>query len=263
MRELFETIRFSFIFPGLHSHRKSFLASEDWKIIPWFSDPNSKSPMQFLLDIFADVPGLLGECDALLLQNESDISESAQRLANATISSLQALEAWQLAWKMDNSPYPMSLAMGTPDESAVETAVGSQYTFQDLAQANEFTLYCSAKILLLRVMRTLSSLYAASTTADLSSDALVSGGDPQLQDEIVLFPAEDLQQSSLDCTNDICRSVEYLMSRSHGDTGELMLIVPLIIALTALEDGDPQKSWIQALLANSRTGLWEAASYLP
>ncbi|CAH0023273.1 unnamed protein product [Clonostachys rhizophaga] len=61
--QLFSEFRLSQVVAGLHAHKASPLASDEWKKIPWSQIP--KNPRDTLFDIMLEFPGLFEESDRI------------------------------------------------------------------------------------------------------------------------------------------------------------------------------------------------------
>lgn len=83
------------IFYALEQRKRTFLERTEWKSIPWARTWIPKPDLQKLLDIAADIPGLLEDADSLDMQSSSNRSDLRHRI----LSSLDALCKWRIGWE--------------------------------------------------------------------------------------------------------------------------------------------------------------------
>lgn len=101
-RHYFIMSRMPIINKALTLQRHTFLEQEQWKTILWADDPDSKLPLHFIQDIFADIPGLVHDINNLQADHASQLTGYGERVkghADRLIKTLQDLFLWRWQWE--------------------------------------------------------------------------------------------------------------------------------------------------------------------
>ncbi|KIL94186.1 hypothetical protein FAVG1_02748 [Fusarium avenaceum] len=150
----------SFISIGAIADRKrTFLEKNDWKQIPWSSEPMSKTIAESLQDIQCDVPGLMEDVDVLLKLQQCGML--ARRVASRLQSCFQELDVLRISWnyiyadscwEVTNTSVSCTEVFGDRD-SHFETIL----VFSGLERAIEFVYFNTSYLLLHSILRQLRS----------------------------------------------------------------------------------------------------------
>jgi hypothetical protein len=220
--------------------RPSFLARHEWKTVPW-SHTLSKDLLHHLLDHVLDIPDITSEF--------ADIEESVfhgrtsaldgeklcLQLAAQTQDLISRLQTWKRDWAdaySGGQPYtilPPPLAASNTWETYgtggyhlppfVSTRTGpmSNIYYPDVFLAQALTIYYAAMILISRL-----GIFGRRYNP-ISED-------------------QDLEFSSM-----ICRSAEYLIFFTPGESGALTSLFPLRVAYTGFCQGSLERNWLDGL----------------
>lgn len=219
---------------AIASRKKTFLANDDWKTVPWSADGHPKDILHLLLDISVDIPEFLGNYDALKSAvRHKNFSQdqvlSEQKRVQAAASELdRRLEHWHLA-------YALTYEHGYMSEAAVDSITSDEdfphFQCCDLGTNETYvpTILIYPDFMLAVTM----CLYRALrlVVAGSSDDGLVA----------VLPPAERYQIAV-----DICRSMRYYLHTVPGFLVSRIMFV-LRVAFDTFTDGMIEKTFVQEL----------------
>lgn len=99
---LFESLRFTIIIAYLYRRRPTFLADHAWKTIPWSANPLTKPSMQQLLDIMAEVPGLLNKSFGVAFDTDHIPSVHTRNFWSRVLQACNLLHHWRQHWELNN-----------------------------------------------------------------------------------------------------------------------------------------------------------------
>jgi hypothetical protein len=209
----------------------TFLASTEWKTIPWSLNPSSKDYQQLLLDHFADIPALLAQFDTLArVEAKSAAYSQVEDRRSIFCSLLTGLDCNLRQWKREHldprgRPSEVARRMNGPhkvqalvpifqcrDMSSGEPATPTLITYPDPDSAIAFCLYYSALLVV--------SLF------DIRTEGMIQSHD----------------QYSLACV--ICRSMEYIVQTFHGDV-IMFAMFGLRVAYDTFPEGSFEKQWVK------------------
>ena len=252
-RHIFEAARPIIVIKAITDEKRTFLDQEEWLTLPWAHNPGQKSPMNYLIDIFCIIPGLLEDCKTLnpdrsfkwdnspVTSPSSDSAESEDpRLANLRQRVQECytkLENWKEKW---SKAFP-SAVKHTKDMSEFprlepkfpinifQYAIG----FTDFLRANEYQLYNTVVFFLSSLMLSLPSAPSNDYTA--------------------LPSVSDLLGQRWEAAYDICRAVPYdLKFEEHGCGGAYLLLFPLLTNLRLFGADSEEGKWIKQVLEGIR-----------
>jgi hypothetical protein len=152
------------VLTALISRTPTFLATEEWKSIPWSAGASYKDILQHLLDIVVDVPSLLYQCDQFRqsLQarqlSSSEISSTRNMLGVWIDDMEQRLHQWkrhwaevyprgqitEVAYQADES-FPIFLCR---DPTTQERIIPTTFRFPDIVLAEAMCLYWMTLLIL-------------------------------------------------------------------------------------------------------------------
>jgi hypothetical protein len=212
-RILFESNRFIVILASLITSKPTFLSQNEWKNLPWRTEPENKNDMHFLLDLLADLATL----KALQANTCTDVLDPTLRRSLSDV--IEDLQLWRASWDAVNTERVI-LSPSHCDDSDVLPHV---LWFSSLHKANVFGLYNATYIQGLRLL----------------SNA--NGG--QLSTE----EAQDLHAAGLE----ICQATDFQLNASDPMAGQFLVLFPLQMAALALEHSQsPLKDWVATKLSS-------------
>jgi hypothetical protein len=137
---------------ALQERKRTFLEQPEWKTIPWAADPLGRSHANYLLDMLADVPGLLEDethLDPLKDPVGTDI------LRHLVLEHLYSLYEWRWAFE-SRSPGAIIEVDESPRDNEISGSANKfhrtrlQYT--GFVPVNELSLYNAIQLFLLRIL---------------------------------------------------------------------------------------------------------------
>ncbi|GAD98705.1 predicted protein [Paecilomyces variotii No. 5] len=219
---LFSEHRLYWITWALNTRSSTFLSQEQWKSIPWISNPSNKDILHLLLDTVVEVPAFLQEVDKCMAGDNASSAPRKKALALWALS----LQNKLLGWKKDHADtYPR----GQPhEEEQLDTDyfpifrlsysarndpdLPTNIIYPDLVLATSICLYHAVQIILMNT-------------------TLVP--DPSSQGTSRIFHAWD-----------ICRSVKYFVEATTTPF-LLQLKNPLRIAYETFGEGSSEKRFVE------------------
>jgi hypothetical protein len=231
---------------ALVARQPSFLAREEWKTIPWSAGTTKKDILHHLLDLAADIPGLLALSDAF---KEAQITSvmGTQELA------VKQSTLWNGIGELTNRFYQwyedfvLACPDGPPQEAEQEADQGFPiFQRRDLRTGATFT----------PTRFTYPNLLLAQTVCVYYAMRLIlSSIDNRPQDGV-----SPLEQYDLGCG--ICRSLEYYILTAPGNMIN-RLAFPTRVAWEAFPDGGPERRFMVEVLhlveRRHALGLWGSA----
>ncbi|CZR63629.1 uncharacterized protein PAC_13526 [Phialocephala subalpina] len=218
---------------------RTFLASEDWKIIPWSARSSTKDLTQHLLDHVADIPALLGQFDSLTESAKTGSLSSSkaldqQAILRTTVADAKCrLHRWKKEW-VDTYP------IGQPYEVPAQTGdSGRPMTF--LSSKSQLPIFRCRDLI----------------TKEIITPTLLAYPDPQLALTLCIYYGALILLLRIDTRPDetqlpeiyyhaclVCRSMEYCI---REPSGTLMKRVgfSLRVAYDALPKGDIEAQWVE------------------
>lgn len=152
---------------ALISRKPTFLATKEWKSIPWSSGTSEKDTLQHLLDIVADVPTLLYQYDEFrksMLAGQlspTDISSTQAMLGVCLSDMAQRLHMWKRNWA---DVYPHGQLVEVPyqaeenfpiflcrDPTTTDLMMPTTFRFPDVLLTEAMCLYWATLLILAAV----------------------------------------------------------------------------------------------------------------
>ena len=252
-RHIFEAARPIIAIKAITDCKRTFLDQEAWLTLPWDQDPNQKSSMNHLIDIFCIIPGLLEDSKSLHSgnsfvwdltspsspQTDSPAAAHDPRLADLrqrTQECYAKLQRWKEDWDRTypSAVQPVNMSYFPPSDLNFPIDIFEHaITFPNFLRANEFQLYNTVVFFMSSLMLSVPSLSPNDRTTSPS--------------------VADLLGQRWDAANNICRAVPYdLMFEKHGCGGAYLLLFPLLTNLRLFGADSVEGKWIRQVLAGIR-----------
>ena len=225
--------------------------------MPWAQDPTSKTTADYLLDIFCDMPGVLGDMSALDgLSSSTDRPLPYVTLAFRIKALLEALFTWRARWEKD---YAITyFHVGREALKALRVAHLDYYPFATAIFFTEpvrVTELCMYNALLILLQRAWEHLPASIRPASPCSDGMHVWSQPS----ILLAPGNG---SVKDAASELCRLVYYQLVSHPGNSGAIFIMFPLQVAYRSVDADSPQRQWLSKLARHIADGYgFHAAKY--
>ena len=263
-RHIFEAARPIIAIKAITDCKRTFLDQDDWLTLPWAQDPNSKSAMNHLIDIFCTIPGLLEESKSLH-SNSSFVwdftsptnpvaGSSAARQDPRRVALRQRTQEWYIKlqrWKevWDRS-YPSAVHsvkisyFPRSDLKFPEDIFSYAITFPNFLRANEYQLY--------------------NTVVFFLSSLMLSNPPTSAEDLEALPSVSDLLGQRWEAAYNICRAVPYDLFEKHGGSGAYLILFPLLTTLRLFGAGSDEGKWIKHVLVSiaNKWGLEGERKYM-
>lgn len=228
---------------ALAARQPSFLAREEWKTIPWSAGTTTKDILHHLLDLAADIPGLLAQSDAFQeKQKESvmgthEIAVKQATLWNGITELTAKLRQWVIDWV---ECYPD----GAPTE--VEQTEDQDFPIFKRRNLHTGAVFVPTKL-------SYPNLLLAQTMCLYYSFRLIlSSVDRRPVDRVT-----PMEQYDLGCG--ICRTLEWYILTAPGNMIN-RLAFPTRVAWEAFPDGGPERQFmfevLQLVEKRHALGLW-------
>lgn len=181
--------------------------------------------MQTLLDVVADIPGILEESDEFLKGADGERNRDQHFMCDRILSTLRTLFHWRWQWEKQ---YP-NVAHRVVIESAVhfvhlhlpEEHAANQTWFTSFERAQEVTVYNSALLLLLILAET----WDCERQRILPFTDLVDRPRPEMSSQPLLLPSATVMPNQV--IEQIHHSVSYFLHPMHARSGVFVLYFPL------------------------------------
>ena len=244
----FENCRSSIIYACLAADRPCLLAAPEWTTVPWSLDPDQKSLHQRLLDILVDLPQLLRAPTKLWSTKDPppELFGEVIKTNKELKAKITQLEEWWSVWceEHPHSYWEVAANFVGLDPDCTPTAWSTEYEFQDLLTAHEFSVFQATKALIIGTSRAIDSLEPNVHSAHLAS------------------MAKQARRAALE----ICRSISYHLRPEHRSGGTILSLFPYRIAWRAYGDTSTNEGrWLQHIVEGVSTGMsgeWSGASGL-
>ncbi|KAK2808513.1 hypothetical protein FQN50_004722 [Emmonsiellopsis sp. PD_5] len=236
----FAELRPYWVFLALVTRAPTFLAQEEWKVIPFSAGSSDKDAMHYLLDQVVDIPAYLAQFDRFMEAvnsgyiNYAEVAATQNMLWTWVADLDSRLHQWKREWIDDvparqprevtsqgDDPFPIFRCR---DLSTMEMITPTTFVYPDL-----------------RISHTLCAYYASHIVLS-ASDTRPTGS---------LQPS---QQYEFACN--ICRSIEYFIRESPGKIINRMAF-PLRVAFDALPEASAEREYVVDIfrLVNDRYKL--------
>ncbi|KFA51891.1 hypothetical protein S40293_04101 [Stachybotrys chartarum IBT 40293] len=133
------------------SGQSTFLCQSRWKTLPWEDDPGSKSAIDYLVDIGADIAGYVAQTKR---HNDKSNGHGLERsrLTRQVAASLQELNCWWQQWEANRTQLATEVAL---DEGNAEPLFPTLLEYDLPWTAFAVCTYNAMRILLLQLSNTL------------------------------------------------------------------------------------------------------------
>ncbi|GAD98208.1 conserved hypothetical protein [Paecilomyces variotii No. 5] len=236
----FNDMRFYLVATALTSRKSTLLSTQEWKIIPWSANPETKDVVQLVLDEALQVPPYLEEYDrfqrALKTRApDADIGPLRKALCSRVSKIEQSLYQWYEYW-VENYP------SGPPSERVPEDE--SSFPIFRCRDNSKSTIIVPTVLIYPDVKLALAHCMFYAVVL------IVSANDPR---EIRLTGPEE--QYDFACR--ICRSMEFCLRTFPGQAVN-RLGFPLKVAYSYFPDGIEREyvKLLSAFIANHRNIRW-------
>ena len=250
-RQLFEDLRFQLIACALMMRRRSFLATEEWKTVPWRGIDNAshssalKAPLHRLMDVLADIPGMLEDMDGLSIGfDRRDRDARCNVLRTRASQAVKQCQDWYNGWiqlnprmmqqrTKDIRHCPLEVLLLPPAPASASTTL----EFSTLLAANTFAMYHMTLILLYSILHALpcTSYGLLSYTPATVGAAL----DHSIDSIIASVP---YHISPPESANSLAHSTIH-----SSNIGACFLMVPLRISMLSAKG--LQRKWLDTVLS--------------
>ncbi|OBT55598.1 hypothetical protein VE04_03642 [Pseudogymnoascus sp. 24MN13] len=237
------------IMGAMKVRKRTFLEQKDWKTVPWEDEPDSKSHLDGMTDIMADIPGLYEDLDTINgspnTRRPWDLTLAKDTL-DKCLEDLSKLESWFEVWKAQNpesfSEVESSSMSGlTADEDG--DLFPTVLRFSSLGVANELALYYSTRIQLLSICREVDRLIEST---NISTSAACEAG---ISWSSYSWYGRGSKTASIKLLAiNICRSAEYHLLPDHAHAGALLFLLPAQVAAKSLGHLSREGHWITKML---------------
>ncbi|KAF5002427.1 hypothetical protein FGRMN_439 [Fusarium graminum] len=113
--------RILLITKSIISGQSTFLCDSKWKTLPWEDDPVSKSAVDYLVDIGADIAGLIAQIKGYENKNKYHEFERSH-LTGQVAACLQELNSWWQQWEANQTRPASEVALHQGEVSPQPTA---------------------------------------------------------------------------------------------------------------------------------------------
>ena len=219
-------------------------------MVPWANDPDSKDAVDYLLDVFCDVPGILE--DMKLLQDtpiaQGDLSTIWRAVGLRLKSCMESLYRWRAKWELDfsNTCYPIGLD-SLRDLNAIWLEIYPLSTaifFAKPTHATGLCLYNSMLVLFHRALAKLPSSIVPIATPNVPPlGNYCRGSNPR----VLLAPGDGLVE---DIICEICRIVYYQLLSYSTSSAALRLMFPLQVAYRNIDPRSDIAEWLSKVISH-------------
>ena len=204
---------------------RTFLERPEWKTVPWSSTWISKTAGQKLLDVVADLPGLLQDWDRVSTFSFDSGDNPVDWLLKRLLSTLRRLFLWRWWWE---ELYPDVAFLINVEPAAHLELLGVKkehlqrsISFTDFSRAYELVLYDSALVIALNLAEHwLDEQKLSDILTDLAQvEPNVVSSQPLLIPGQVKKPKQVVEETY--------RCVSYFLQRGHARSGAFAIVWPL------------------------------------
>ena len=215
---------------ALTSRKRTFLEKEEWIIIPFHKHPESKTPIQKLLDIVCPLPGLMEDYHLAKAQtlNEEDLGRLCQPILVKVKDMLKKAFRWRWEWERAyDSPVAWEVTVDPKTSWTVDDELEPLFPtviyFKSLDFANEISHYNALVTTLQATGYAISR--GPSHVAGWAFSELPFNEQPGKKNPLNM-PTGDID-TYLDCSKDSMRCVDYFLQEQHRNLGAYSLLYPL------------------------------------
>ncbi|KAF7161926.1 hypothetical protein CNMCM5623_007341 [Aspergillus felis] len=233
---LLSTLRSCIAIGYIVERKRCFLEDPSWKSIPWAGRMGSKTPIDYLHDVFCDIPGLLEDLDQVIAW-DPDIpgrDEFLDQVRQNALSILEILYSWRCKWQED---YPDTAffipSINSGSDGLPPSPFRTVIWFTDPYRANELIVYDSVLLIVLKAAEGLGLNLGESHSSMTNPRDL-------------LLP---IQSNRKEVAIEVCRTVDYHLHCLQRSSGAFMLLFPLNVAYRNLEPESDEARWMEKIMA--------------
>ncbi|KAL6791008.1 hypothetical protein J3E68DRAFT_443281 [Trichoderma sp. SZMC 28012] len=221
-------------------NQRCFLEEDAWKVVPWSNDPTSKTTMDYLLDIFCHLPGVVEDMKALRATTSAteELSVSYIILGFQIMALVRRLISWRIKWEEDHSNTYFNVGWDILKQLGVVYLDSYPFPtaifFSEPVRATELCMYNALLVLLQQLWKQLPDYVGLTSPFDE-----VNSSWPQ--PSIFLAPGNG---SAEEVVGEICKLV-YSQFLSHpGKSGALHVMFPLQVAQRSISSESLEAQWL-------------------
>jgi hypothetical protein len=196
----------------------------------------SKTPIDYLHDVFCDIPGLLEGLDQVIAWGPNTPGRDGflRQVRQNALSTLEILYAWRCKWQEDNPDAAYSIpSSDSGSDGLPPSPFQTVIWFTDPYRANELIVYDSVLLIVLKAAEGLGlNLGGSHSSMGNSSD--------------VLLP---IQSNRKEVAVEVFRTVDYHLHCLQRSSGAFMLLFPLNVAYRNLEPESDEAKWMEKTMA--------------
>lgn len=213
------------------SRRTTFLRDPTWKSVPWEDDPASKSFMDYLVDVGADIAEYLArikpyECN----KSTHELEYSQIRIEVA--ASLGELNTWWCEWEAVH-PHPAVEVISHPETR--KPLFPTHLEYESLWTAFTVSVYDAMRILLLQLWHRLQHLPPNPTQATTQPVVLNTPNGTALL---------GITSDSQGLASEILRSLKYCYGKSRRFVSTFTFLFIQDVAYGCFERGSEEALWV-------------------
>ncbi|RHZ63010.1 hypothetical protein CDV55_106098 [Aspergillus turcosus] len=233
---LLPTLRSCIAIGYIVERKRCFLEDPAWKSIPWAGRMSSKTPIDYLHDVFCDIPGLLEDLDKVIAWDPDmpGRDEFLGQVRQNTLSTLEILYSWRCKWQEDNPDTAFFIPSSNSGSDGLSPSpFQTVIWFTDPYRANELIVYDSVLLIVLKAAEGLGlNLGESHSSMKNWNDSLLP-----------------IQSNRKEIAIEVCRTVDYHLHCVQRSSGAFMLLFPLNVAYRNLEPDSDEAKWIEKIMA--------------
>lgn len=228
----FTLLRPRVVFQAIISRKRSFLEREEWKTVPWAKHPETKTPIQQLLDIAAHIPGIQEDWIAAkaIATNRTNLLSLAQSFIPRVQVLLESIFRWRWAWEV-NHPHVVTEVPVDPQSTHVislddgKMLFPTVFFFTNMCRADEINLYNCFTIMLMHCSNICHGDRNPVFVAQCVRNSLPSKQPLPVKQNPLNLPNEYKDYSGI--ADESARTVDYCLQTRHISQGVYSLMLPL------------------------------------
>lgn len=211
------------------SGQRTFLCQSVWKEVPWENDIGSKSAMDYLVDIIADIANCLADLKTYHEVEGAQDPEWAQSRGKAAIC-LEELNAWWCQWEAN---HPQAVTNYPFHQTTYDQNLPTVLKYDNLRTAYELCFYNTVRILLLQLCKTLQLF---PNQGHVSNTAVIL----DMQNPTSLL---GISSDSLGLAREILRSLNYCYGKSRRFIFSCSFLFIQEVAYGCFSDDSEEAKW--------------------
>lgn len=243
-RLLLEYNRSFIVFAALATGQNTFLASPEWKALPWMDKKDEFDGMHEFVNIYVDLPGI--KHDAQVLQKHHADDQELLVFFSRSLDMISRLKAWRAQWDLSPEGQIKIIEKNVEDGSSPFPV---SFEFTSFWTAENFLLHNAA------ILQTIELVQSTHEAAKIDSPH----SPPYLQPSALEILASLAHTAAIE----VCQSLDYELNSDFGAIGQLLVLFPIRMAWKALGHGaSPECRWLECLLDRLvSSGGWQCATH--